>query len=142
MQYLNKLLIATLIASGLAACGSTTTTLPAPRSAPCVSLLEPANGTTVASPFKVRFGIQGMAVAPAGDVVAGSGHHHLLINLDAVPAGESLPFTVQHLHFGKGQTEAEVTLTPGRYRLTAQFGNGVHQSYGPAMSQTITVTVK
>jgi hypothetical protein len=143
MQLVRKMLggaALAALAATLAACGST----PAPpaRPAQSVSLLEPVDGATVSSPFKVRFGIQGMTVAPAGDVVPGSGHHHLLINLDPVPAGESLPFTVQHLHFGKGQTEAEVTLMPGKYRLTAQFANGAHQSYGPAMSQTITVTVK
>jgi hypothetical protein len=107
-----------------------------------VSLMEPADGATVTSPFKVKFGVKGMAVAPAGDVVAKSGHHHLLINLAPIKAGEAVPFTPQHMHFGKGQTEAEVTLAPGVYKLTAQFANGAHESYGPAMSQTITVTVK
>ena len=43
---------------------------------------------------------------------------------------------------GKGQTEIEVTLPPGTYKLTAQFANGAHLSYGPAMSQTIKVTVR
>ena len=107
-----------------------------------VAIVEPADGATVSSPFKVRFGVRGMAVAPAGDVLAASGHHHLLINLDAVPAGESVPFTDRHLHFGKGQTETDVTLPPGRYKLTAQFANGAHQSYGKPMSRTIAVTVR
>jgi hypothetical protein len=107
-----------------------------------VSLVAPADGATVTSPFKVQFGVKGMAVAAAGDVVANSGHHHLLINLAPIAAGEAVPFTPMHMHFGKGQTEAEVTLAPGVYKLTAQFANGAHQSYGPAMSQTITVTVK
>jgi Domain of unknown function (DUF4399) len=110
--------------------------------ATAVELLEPVNGATVSSPFKVRFGVKGMAVAPAGDVVANSGHHHLLINLDALPKGQAVPFSPVHLHFGKGQTETDVTLAPGVYKLTAQFANGAHESYGPAMSQTITVTVK
>ena len=107
-----------------------------------VSILEPADGATVGATFKVRFGVKGLEVAPAGDIVANSGHHHLLINLDALPAGESIPFTEKHMHFGKGQTEAEVKLTPGTYKLTAQFANGAHQSYGKPLSQTITVTVK
>lgn len=110
--------------------------------AQAVSLLAPADGATVSSPFKVRFGVAGLTVEPAGDIKAHSGHHHLLINLDAVPAGESVPFTDRHLHFGKGQTEADVTLPPGSYKLTAQFANGAHQSYGKALSQTIRVTVK
>ncbi len=107
-----------------------------------VSLLEPANGATVTSPFKVRFGVQGMTVQPAGNMTEGTGHHHLLINLAAVPAGAVVTFSPQHLHFGAGQTETMVTLSPGTYTLTAQFANGAHQSYGPAMSQTVTVTVK
>lgn len=110
--------------------------------AQAVSLLEPADGATVSSPFKVRFGVAGLTVEPAGDIKASSGHHHLLIDLDALPAGESVPFTDRHLHFGKGQAEAEVTLPPGSYKLTAQFANGAHQSYGKALSQTIRVTVK
>ena len=107
-----------------------------------VSITEPADGATVSSPFQVKFGIKGMVVAPAGDVVANSGHHHLLVNLDSVTAGEALPFSERHLHFGRGQTEADVTLAPGSYRLTAQFANGAHQSYGKPMSHTIRVTVK
>ena len=107
-----------------------------------VMILEPADGATVSSPFKVRFGVRGMAVAPAGEVLADSGPHHLLINLEALPAGESVPFTERHLHFGKGQTETEVTLPPGSYKLTAQFANGAHQSYGKPMSQTIAVIVR
>lgn len=113
---------------------------PAPTQS--VSLLEPANGATVSSPFKVRFGITGMAVVPAGNMTAGTGHHHLLINQAPVPAGTVVTFSPQHLHFGAAQTETMVTLTPGTYTLTAQFANGAHQSYGPGMSQTITVTVK
>jgi Domain of unknown function (DUF4399) len=110
--------------------------------AQAVSILEPANNATVGTTFKVRFGVKGMAVAPAGDIVANSGHNHLLINLDSIPAGESIPFTEKHIHFGKGQTEAEVQLAPGVYKLTAQFANGAHQSYGKPMSESITVTVK
>ncbi len=107
-----------------------------------VRIVEPADGATLASPFKVRFGVKGLEVAPAGDIVTNSGHHHLLINLDALPAGESVPFSEQHLHFGKGQTETEVKLAPGKYKLTAQFANGAHQSYGKALSHTVSVTVK
>lgn len=107
-----------------------------------VSILEPADGATVGTTFKVRFGVKGVEVAPAGDIVANSGHHHLLINLDSLPAGESIPFSEKHIHFGKGQTEAEVKLAPGTYKLTAQFANGAHQSYGKPLSQTINVTVK
>lgn len=91
---------------------------------------------------KVRFGLQGMSVAPAGDIVAGTDHHHLLIDQLPVASGTVVPVTPQHIHCGKAQTEAEVKLAPGTYKLTAQFANGAHQSYGEALSHSITATVK
>ncbi|MBP0596658.1 DUF4399 domain-containing protein [Herbaspirillum sp. LeCh32-8] len=107
-----------------------------------VTILEPKSGATVSSPFKVRFGVSGMTVHPATEVIEGTGHHHLLINHGPIKEGEVIPMDDTHLHYGKGQTEAEVTLSPGKYKLTAQFANGAHQSYGKKMSDTINVTVK
>ena len=133
---------AAALAVALSACGHHAHHAHAAAAGQGVSIVEPADGATVSSPFKLRFGVQGLAVAPAGDVVANSGHHHLLINVGPLAAGETVPFTEKHMHFGRGQTETEVTLPPGTYKLTAQFANGAHQSYGPALSQTITVTVK
>lgn len=133
---LSCFVVAAAVAVGSVGCASVGTP------AQAVDLLEPANGATVGTTFKVRFGVKGMTVAAAGDILPDSGHHHLLINQAFIAKGESVPFSEQHLHFGKGQTEAEVKLAPGVYRLTAQFANGAHQSYGEAMSKTITVTVK
>lgn len=113
-----------------------------PVPAQSVSLLEPVDGATVGTAFKVRFGVKGMAVAPAGEIIKDSGHNHLLINRMPVVAGESVPFDDNHRHFGAGQTEAMITLPPGQYKLTSQFANGAHQSYGAPMSATIQITVK
>ena len=107
-----------------------------------VFFVEPKNGAVVSSPFKVVFGVKGMAVEPAGEIKADSGHHHLLINAGPMKQGEVIPADDTHLHFGKAQTETEVTLPLGKYQLTMQFANGAHQSFGPKMSKTIKVTVK
>ena len=107
-----------------------------------VDFTEPKNGAVVSSPFKVKFAVTGMEVKPAGDMSSNTGHHHLIINGDSLKVGESIPFDEKHLHFGKGQTETNVTLPPGTYKLTMQFANGAHQSYGPGLSKSITVTVK
>lgn len=114
----------------------------AAAASPSVTLAEPTHGATVSSPVKLRFVVQGMTVAPAGDVVANSGHHHLLVGTGPISVGEVIPSDATHLHFGDGQTEVEVILPPGLHKLTVQFGDGAHRSYGPAMSQTITVMVK
>lgn len=121
----------------LASCSSMK---PAPDKS--VWFVEPKDGATVSSPFKVVFGVKGMALDPAGDIKADSGHHHLLINLGPMAAGEAIPVDNTHLHFGKAQSDAEVTLPPGQYKLTMQFANGAHVSYGPAMAASINVTVK
>jgi hypothetical protein len=107
-----------------------------------VWFMEPQNGATVAQTFKVKFGVKGMDVDLAGEQKSGKGHHHVLVNLMSKPAGELIPVDNQHLHFGKGQTEAEIKLPPGDYTLTMQFADGYHLSYGPPMAATISVTVK
>ena len=107
-----------------------------------VSFTEPQDGATVGKTFAVKFAVDGMEVKPAGELSATSGHHHLIIGGGPVVAGEVVPFDDRHIHFGKGQTEATVTLAPGSYRLTLQFANGAHQSYGEALSNTITINVK
>jgi len=112
------------------------------HAAASVSFIEPADGAVLSSPFTVKFAVSGMEIKPAGDMTPNTGHHHLLINQDPIKAGEVIPADAQHLHFGKGQTETSLTLSPGKYRLTLQFGNGLHQSYGPELSKTINVTVK
>ena len=114
----------------------------APASGTGVYFMEPVDGATVTSPFKVRFGLKGMEVKPAGAQVAGSGHHHLLINRDSVAAGQIIPVDDVHIHFGKGQTETEVKLPPGTYKLTLQFADGIHLSYGQEMSRSLRVTVR
>jgi Domain of unknown function (DUF4399) len=114
----------------------------APSGGKGVYFIAPMDGATVSSPFTVKFGLAGMGIKPAGELAAGTGHHHLLINDTAMPAGQVIPANDTHIHFGKGQTETEVKLAPGTYKLTLQFADGYHQSYGSEMSATITVTVK
>ena len=107
-----------------------------------VDFVDLKDGDVVASPFKVKFAVTGMTVAPAGDTSINTGHHHLLINAEGVAAGQVVPADERHIHFGKGQTETLVTLPSGQYTLTLQFANGLHQSYGEVMRKSIHVTVK
>ena len=101
------------------------------------------NGETVKSPFKVEMGVKNIKVDSAGSIVAGEGHHHILIDVgDSVAAGQVIPKDAQHLHFGKGQTSATISLPPGKHRLTLQLADGIHRSYGSRLSATIEVTVK
>jgi hypothetical protein len=88
-------------------------------------------------------GVQGMEIKPAGTAAENTGHHHLLIDAQQVNAGDVIPVgNDQYRHFGKGQTETVIKLTPGTHTLTLQFANGAHVSYGAEMRSTIDVTVK
>lgn len=107
-----------------------------------VMFLEPTDGATVPQEFSVKMGVEGMKVSPAGQLMDGTGHHHLIIDGQPVPKGTVVPADATHIHFGKGQTETTVKLTPGKHTLTLQFADGAHQSYGPDVSTTITVEVK
>lgn len=107
-----------------------------------VSFENLKNGQTVAKKFLVKFGVTGMKIQPAGELVPGTGHHHLIVDGDSIPAGQIVIADAQHIHFGKGQTETEIELTPGKHKLTLQFANGAHLSYGPTMATSIDVIVK
>lgn len=109
-----------------------------------VYIVEPKEGATVDKTFTVRFGLKGMGVAPAGVDAPETGHHHLLIDLDKLPAMNApLPATDNLRHFGKGQTETELTLAPGKHTLQLLVGDKNHVPLNPpVLSEKITVTVK
>ena len=107
-----------------------------------IDFVSPKNGDVVPTTFIVKMAVTGMKVAPAGEIVEGTGHHHLLINTSDISEGQVIPNDTQHKHFGKGQTETEVTLQPGKYKLTLQFADGAHRSYGEKLRKSIEITVK
>jgi uncharacterized protein DUF4399 len=100
------------------------------------------DGQTVPSNLVVHFGLTNMGVAPAGTDRPNSGHHHLLIDTDLPPLDETIPSDFNHLHFGAGQTEAQITLQPGPHTLQLLLGDKDHIPHTPpVMSPRIHVTV-
>ncbi|MDQ6974353.1 MAG: DUF4399 domain-containing protein, partial [Mariprofundaceae bacterium] len=90
----------------------------------------------------VVMAVEGMRVHKAGDLIKETGHHHVVVDGGFIPKGDVVAKDETHKHFGKGQTETRLHLTPGEHSLTLQFADGHHQSYGKAMSQTIHIFVK
>lgn len=109
-----------------------------------VFFVEPTDGAKVKGPVKMKFGVEGYTVRPAGEdaIEQVTGHHHVIVDGQPVPTGTVVPMDETHIHYGKGQTEAELTLSPGKHTLTLQFADGAHLSYGARLSQTITVEVE
>jgi hypothetical protein len=133
------LLTATTITSGRAYADAVTPSVAGAK----VMILEPKDGATVTSPVTVKFGIGGMAIAPAGSDTPNSGHHHLLINKTLEDTSVAIPADKNHVHHGKGQTEATIELPAGTHTLQLVLGDKNHIPHNPpVMSDVVTVTVK
>jgi len=105
-----------------------------------VFIESPADGATVPLTFTVRFGVANMTIVRAGVDAPNSGHHHLLVDAPLPPLDEPIPSDENHLHFGGGQTEATITLAPGRHTLQLLLGDANHVPHDPPVySAPITV---
>lgn len=143
--------IRTLLAATIAVFSVASVTLAQDSKAPAdakVYFVNLKDGDTVSSPVHIKFGLSGMGIAPAGlqgDLTVGTGHHHLLVNseLKGDDLKAPIPADEKHVHFGKGQTEARVTLPPGRHTLQLVLGDWTHIPHDkPVMSERITIVVK
>jgi hypothetical protein len=114
-----------------------------------VYFISPKDGETVSAPVVVKFGLKGMGIAPAGVDFENTGHHHVLVDREAVDANspimkEYMPTDKPDiLHFGKGQSETEIKLAPGKHTLQMVLGDTDHHPHNPPVfSERITITVK
>lgn len=115
---------------------------PAPEGAK-VYFVDLKDGAEVTSPVTVKFGVDGIEIAPAGEDKPNSGHHHLIVDGDVAPPDAPIPVDEHYHHFGKGQTETVLELAPGPHTLQLEFGNYLHVPFNPPLvSDKITVTVK
>ena len=121
---------------------------PSPKGAK-VTIIFPRDGKTVKGPVRVAFGLKGMGVCPAGLVLPdgkpmpNTGHHHLLIDAEKMPA-MNLPLVASDTlpHFGGGQTEVTLDLPPGKHTLQLVFADFAHIPHNPpVVSKKITITV-
>ena len=110
---------------------------------PEVFFRQPTTAAIVPPTFVVKMGAVGVTVDPSGEVLSGSGHMHILVDTEFIPAGEIIPTDEQHLHFGDGSLDAELTLTPGEHTLHLQFADGAHTALeGDEYRDTIIVFVE
>ena len=102
-----------------------------------------ADGDVVPPGFTAQFSISGMGIAPAGSAIENTGHFHLLIDLPQLPdLSQPLPANEHIVHFGKGQTSAELNLAEGEHALQLLLADYAHVAHDPpVMSEVITVTV-
>ena len=148
----------------VAACGSSPESQPAgtpaaaPAAAPAadhtahpgggkVYFAEPKNGATVKSPVHIVFASDMFTIAavPPGEIApeavrANTGHFHLGVDTDCLPAGSVIPKANPWVHFGMGNNTIDMQLGPGSHKLVVQAGDDRHATM-TGLCETITVTV-
>lgn len=133
----NAIMILLILLAGTAQARS-----PSPANAE-LYFISPRDGAVVENPVTVQFGLKNMGVAPAGVDIENTGHHHLLIDTDLPPLDRPVPKDEHHRHFGKGDTETTLVLSPGKHTLQLLLGDFAHIPHDPpVISKKITITVK
>jgi hypothetical protein len=141
MQKLSTMLCTAILLSTSIAQAADLPISPSPVGAR-VYIISPADGEKVNKIVTVKFGLQGMGVAPAGLDKVGTGHHHLIIDGKSLPDFKK-PMGGEIMHFGGGQTENTIELSPGEHTLQLVLGNYLHIPHNPpVISEKITVFVE
>lgn len=126
-------LAATLaVAGSLAACGDDGAT---------ASFSSPADGAKIAGALDVELAAEDITIEEAGAVRDGAGHFHVLADSGCAATGEAIAKDADHVHLGKGQSDATVYLAPGRHELCVQVGDGEHHALDVTDSITVDVRI-
>ncbi|MEK0430504.1 MAG: hypothetical protein RL139_308 [Gemmatimonadota bacterium] len=141
MRPLAQTLLATLGAAllNVPAAAQASATPPTPE----IYFRAPRDGAVVGPTFDLAFGLRNYGVAPAGVKMPSTGHFHVLIDVEAPEPGMVIPGDSLHRHFGAGQIETSLTLSPGVHTLRLVLGDADHKVIGPALvSAPIRITVR
>lgn len=107
-----------------------------------VAFLQPTDNAIIPVTSTVIMTVTGVTIAPAGQVVEGEVHLHILVNVPFIEVGQVIPANEQHLHFGDGSTTVEVGLPVGTHTLRLQAADGAHIALeGDEYRDEIVVTV-
>lgn len=143
-----------LLAGGLlSACGGTEPDVAAPEegagNAPSLRFVDLEAGAQLESPAEICMEASGLTIEPSGEVIEGTGHHHLIIDpsaeeLAAYTDGtmtEPVPNDETHIHMGDGSSCTTVELAPGSHTLLAVVADGLHNPLDPPLVATIDIEV-
>lgn len=107
--------------------------------------MSPTDGAMAKSPVVFNFGSEQFTIAavPPGEVKQvrpATGHFHLGVDTDCLPAGTVIPKAQPWIHFGDGKNTIEMQLAPGPHKFAVQAGDDLHTTTA-GLCETISVTV-
>jgi len=108
-----------------------------------VYFITPVDGETVINPVVLKFGLKNMRAVPLWINEENTGHHHLIIDTVLPNLNLPIPKDDQHIHYGQGETETELTLPSGQHTLQLLLADSSHIPHDPPVySEPISITVE
>jgi len=110
-----------------------------------VAIVSPTAGAEVEGPdVTVQLEATGVEIVPAGEIMEGSGHHHIFLDADVSPEGAPIPTVPgEVIHLGDGSASYTFEgVEPGEHRLITVVADGVHVPLQPWVVDTVTFTVR
>jgi hypothetical protein len=116
----------------------------APAAAPTVTIVNPADGA-----FQEEREVEvvlstTVTIVPAGDMTAGTGHHHLYLDTDLGDMSAPIPTvpgSIVHLGDGSRAYTFE-NLSSGPHRIIAVVADGAHVPLRPPVVDTVELVVE
>ena len=106
-------------------------------------IISPINNSQLISPVRIKFGVKGILIAPAGVNKHKAGHYHLLLDArKAISMDDPIPRDQQNIHFDQGETETTLNLLPGKHTLQLVVGDEEHEPFKELISEKITIFVE
>lgn len=115
----------------------------ASESAPRVRIVAPEDEATIdTSAVLIELAADGVEIGPAGQ--PGYAHHHLFIDREITPPGETIPAGQPGIvHLGAGQSQYAIDgLTPGWHVVIAVLADADHVPLAPLVTDTVQFTVR
>ena len=109
-----------------------------------VMITSPVEGSMVmGDQVTVELVVSGVGIVPAGELVDGTGHHHLYLDADLTDGTAPVPSVPGSIiHMGDGSsTYVFEGVEPGEHRLIAVVADGVHMPLQPWVVDTVTFVV-
>ena len=117
---------------------------PPPPPPASVTIMSPAEGSTVAGPaVHVILAASGVELAPASEQRPGTAHHHLYLDVDLGSPNDTIPAGLSGIiHLGRAQTEFQWdSVPPGPHRIIAVLADSDHLPLRPLVTDTVRFTV-
>jgi uncharacterized protein DUF4399 len=109
-----------------------------------VTITGPEEGAVIiGDQITVELSVTGVVITPAGEIIPGTGHHHLYLDADLTDGSVPVPSVPGSIiHMGDGASEYTFEgVAPGEHRLIAVIADGVHMPVQPWVVDTINFTV-